>query len=86
MAIAAKYTPQPSRAVSWLVRATKLGQRDSGTEDLCCQPRLMNEALVEIARHHAYGSLGLEHDPELAFAGVRALRSPVSPCGARRRP
>jgi hypothetical protein len=27
-----------------------------------------------MARHHAYGSLGLDPDPELAFVGVRALR------------
>ena len=26
-----------------------------------------------MARQHAYGSLGLDPDPELAFAGVRAL-------------
>ena len=38
------------------------------------QPRLMDEVLLEIARHHAYGSLGLEHDPELAFAGVLGPR------------
>jgi hypothetical protein len=34
----------------------------------------MDEELWEMARHHAYGCLGLDPDPELAFAGVRALR------------
>ena len=33
-----------------------------------------------MARHHAYGSLGLEHDPELAFVGVRALRALAEFC------
>ncbi|HUB70394.1 MAG TPA: hypothetical protein VL984_08225 [Acidimicrobiales bacterium] len=40
----------------------------------------MDEALWEMARHHAYGSLGLEDDPELAFAGVRALRGLAEFC------
>jgi hypothetical protein len=40
----------------------------------------MDEALWEIARHHAYGSLGLDPDPELAFAGVRALRALADFC------
>ncbi len=33
-----------------------------------------------MARHHAYGSLGLDPDPELAFAGVRALRELAESC------
>ena len=33
-----------------------------------------------MAQHHAYGSLGLEQDPELAFAGVRALRELAEFC------
>jgi hypothetical protein len=33
------------------------------------QRRLIDEELLEMARHHAYGSLGLHPDPELAFAG-----------------
>jgi hypothetical protein len=40
----------------------------------------MDEALWEMAQHHAYGSLGLEQDPELAFAGVRALRELAEFC------
>lgn len=40
----------------------------------------MDEALLEIARHHAYGSLGLDPDPELAFAGMLALRELVAFC------
>ncbi|MHB1499452.1 MAG: RNA polymerase subunit sigma-70 [Acidimicrobiales bacterium] len=34
----------------------------------------MDEGLFEVAQHDAYGSLGLDPDPELAFAGIRALR------------
>ena len=44
------------------------------------QPRLMDEELLEMARHHAYGSLGLDPDPELAFVGVRALRALAEFC------
>ncbi len=33
-----------------------------------------------MARHNAYGSLGLDPDPELAFAGVRALRELADFC------
>ena len=44
------------------------------------QPRLMDEELLEMARHHAYGSLGLDPDPELAFIGVRALRELADFC------
>jgi hypothetical protein len=40
----------------------------------------MEDALWEIARHHAYGSLGLDSDPELGFAGVRALRELAAFC------
>ncbi len=40
----------------------------------------MGEALWEMARHHAYGSLGLNPDPDLAFAGVRALRELADFC------
>ncbi len=40
----------------------------------------MDEELLEMARHHAYGSLGLEHDPELALVGVRALRALAEFC------
>ncbi len=35
---------------------------------------------MEMARHHAYGSLGLGPDPGLAFAGVRALRELAEFC------
>ncbi len=41
---------------------------------------MMDEALWEMARHHAYGSLGLDPDPELGFAGVRALRELADFC------
>ena len=58
----------------------KLGQGDLPGHDLCYQPWLMDEALWEIARHHAYGSLGLDPDPELAFIGVRALRELADFC------
>ena len=34
----------------------------------------MDEALWDTARQHAYGSLGLDPDPELGFEGVRGLR------------
>jgi len=34
----------------------------------------MDEAVSEMAQHHAYGSVGVDPDPELASAGVRALR------------
>src|SRR5271156_3378098 len=40
----------------------------------------MDNALREIARHHAYGTLGLEPDPALGFAGVRALRELTDFC------
>jgi hypothetical protein len=40
----------------------------------------MDEELLEMARHHAYGSLGLGPDPELAFVGVRALRALADFC------
>ena len=40
----------------------------------------MDEELLEMARHHAYGSLGLDPDPELAFVGVRALRALAEFC------
>ncbi len=40
----------------------------------------MDEALWEMARQHAYGSLGLDPDPELGFAGVRALRELAEFC------
>lgn len=43
----------------------KLGQGDFPAEDLRYQPRLMDEALWEMAQQNAYGSLGLEDDPEL---------------------
>ncbi len=42
--------------------------------------RMMDEALRDMARHHAYGSLGLDADPELGFAGVRALRELADFC------
>jgi len=51
---------------------------------VCYQPRLMDDELLEIARHHAYGSLGLDPDPELAFVGVRALRELADLCEVRR--
>jgi hypothetical protein len=41
---------------------------------------LTDEAIWEIARHPAYGSLGLDPEPELAFAGVRALRELADFC------
>ena len=47
---------------------------------MCHQPWLMDEELLEMARHHAYGSLGLGPDPGLAFAGVRALRELADFC------
>ena len=34
----------------------------------------MDEGLFEVAQHDAYGSLGLDPGPDLAFAGIRALR------------
>ncbi len=34
--------------------------------------------LEEITARDAYGALGLEDDPELAFAGIRALRQMAS--------
>jgi hypothetical protein len=34
----------------------------------------MDEGLLKIAQQDAYGSLALGPDPELAFAGARALR------------
>ena len=42
----------------------------------------MDEELLEMARHHAYGSLGLDPDPDpdLAFIGVRALRELAELC------
>ena len=40
----------------------------------------MDEELLEMARHHAYGSLGLDPDPALAFVGVRALRALAEFC------
>jgi hypothetical protein len=40
----------------------------------------MDDELLEIARHHAYGPLGLGPDPELAFVGVRALRELADFC------
>jgi hypothetical protein len=40
----------------------------------------MDEELLEMARHHAYGSLGLGPDPGLAFVGVRALRERAEFC------
>lgn len=38
------------------------------------------EALLKVAGHDAYGSLGLDPDPELGFAGVRALRNLADFC------
>ena len=49
------------------------------------QPRLMSsdsDALYEMAQHHAFGSLGLDLDPELGFVGVRALRELADFCEA----
>lgn len=40
----------------------------------------MDEGLLKIAQHDAYGSLGLDPDPELAFAGIRALRGLADFC------
>ena len=40
----------------------------------------MDEEIFEVARHDAYGSLALDHDPELAFVGVRALRGLADFC------
>ena len=40
----------------------------------------MDEELLEMARHHAYGFLGLGPDPELAFVGVLALRELAEFC------
>jgi hypothetical protein len=47
---------------------------------MCYQPRLMDDELLEIARHRAHGSLGLGPDPELAFVGVRELRELADLC------
>ena len=58
----------------------KLGQGDLPGYDLRYQLQLMEEALWEIAQHHAYGSPGLDPDPELAFAGVRAPRELAEFC------
>lgn len=41
---------------------------------------MMDEELLEMARHDAYGSLGLDPDPELVFVGVRALRELAEFC------
>ncbi len=40
----------------------------------------MDEELLESARHHAYGSLGLGPDPLLAFVGARALQELAGFC------
>lgn len=40
----------------------------------------MDEELLEMARHHAHGSLGLDPDPDLALVGVRALRERADFC------
>jgi hypothetical protein len=41
----------------------------------------MDEArLLELGGFDAYGSLGLDPDPELGFAGVRALRQLADFC------
>jgi hypothetical protein len=40
------------------------------------------DSLFEIAQQHAYGSLDLDVDPELGFAGVRALRELADFCEA----
>jgi hypothetical protein len=37
------------------------------------------EELLDIA-HHAYGSLGLDRDPEIGFLGVRLLRELADFC------
>jgi hypothetical protein len=41
---------------------------------------LTDEELLEMARHHAYGSLGLDPDPGPAFVGVRSLRELADFC------
>lgn len=38
--------------------------------------------LCELARREPYGSLGLDPDPELGFAGIRALRQLADFCEA----
>jgi excisionase family DNA binding protein len=40
------------------------------------------EALLKVARGDAYGSLGLDPDPEMGFAGVHALRNLADFCEA----
>jgi hypothetical protein len=40
------------------------------------------DLLFEIAQDHAYGSLGLDPDPELGFVGVQALRELADFCEA----
>ena len=39
-----------------------------------------NGQLRQIKGRHPYGALGLEDDPELAFAGIRALRQMADFC------
>ncbi len=51
---------------------------DMGNGECCERSSAIN--LVEIAQRQAYGSLGLDPDPDLAFAGVRALRTLADFC------
>jgi hypothetical protein len=80
LAIAASHPHQRAPAGSWLVSGIKCHQGPLAVHPTCYQPRLMDDELLEIARHHAYGSLGLDPDPGLAFVGVRALREPADFC------
>ena len=48
----------------------------SGTRSRCYQPRLMTpqqDQIKALTARDPYGALGLEDDPELAFAGIHAL-------------
>ena len=47
------------------------------------QPRLMaseDDQVKAMTARDAYGALGLEDDPQLAFAGIRALRQMAEFC------
>jgi hypothetical protein len=80
LAFAARHPHQRATKGSWLVSDMKCRQGQPAVHHMCYQPRLMDEELLEIVRHHAYGSLGLDPDPELAFIGVRALRELADFC------
>ena len=52
---------------------------------LCYQRRLMSapdEQLLEMARRQPYAALAFDADPDLGFAGIRALRELAEFCEA----